>query len=962
MRDALSHRGPDDGGLWMLGEGEEKKILTTACHAEAMRRREGTEEEGRKEFLQKGAKDAKGSLGGELLEGRARRPAAPVGGEGEGDRMICRQNDYGEGNGVEEEEVLTTEDTEDTEGRKEGRELNSRFAQGNKGNEGEEAAHELREWARIGEGEGGFLQKGAKDAKGSLGGELLEGGAWRSDAPVGGEEEGDRMICRQKDNRKGNGVEEEEVLTTACHAEAMRRREGAEKEERKRVSQGHVEEVRQISGFRSQQSALQTHPPLSLGLAHARLSILDLSPAGHQPMSNEDGSVWIAYNGEFYNFQEYRAELEGRGHVFRSHTDTETIIHLYEEYGIEETLRRINGMFAFALWDGNKGELHLVRDRMGQKPLYFAMRSGDGLWVKGEGKENVSKTQLITHHSSPITQLIFGSEIKAILASGVDVDTSTDPQAVDEFWTYGYCMEGRTQYRGIRQLMPGTRMVVKAEEGAHEWHEWARMGEEFLQKGAKGAKDGLGQELGVKSDGEDGSDRLQMAKGLRSKVYGLKSENFRYYDIQFNAQAKARSTESYVDELEELLTDAIRLRLISDVPLGCFLSGGIDSSLMAALAKNNLGVALDTYTIAFNSSAHDESKFAKDVAKHLGLPNRVLVVDENLAKHFEEIATQYDEPFGDISSIPTWFLCKLARQYTTVAITGDGGDELFAGYDDYEEALRLAGFLQKDEKSAKKKKELPTNGHEWTRMFKKGKEILGVWYYRRMDPLLAHSLRGRRINDRLAKKLYTQEFLKTINRKGTVKSRAYRPAQKLPIRLPAGGPAQAGAHSGFATLRPDRSCNSWAAILDPLQTADLHTFMVDDVLAKVDRMSMAHALECRSPFMDHRVVEFASRLPAELRIGEDGRGKWILRELLARHVPRELFERPKQGFVPPWEDWAGGEVGRRMREEWMKMDDLMVKKEAAKWLFPEEGNNPVLSWNGYAYLKNRPTNHTNGHE
>jgi asparagine synthase (glutamine-hydrolysing) len=352
----------------------------------------------------------------------------------------------------------------------------------------------------------------------------------------------------------------------------------------------------------------------AVGLGHRRLSIIDLTSAGHQPLSNEDSTIWITFNGEFYNFQECRGELLQKGHAFKSRTDTETLVHLYEEKGIEETLRSVNGMFAFALWDSTKKTMFIARDRIGKKPLYYALL--------------------------PDGSLLFASEIKALLASGL-IDTSRiDLAALVQFWTYGYVIGERTIYEQIRRLLPGHYGI---------WH-----------------------------DGQ--------------------LTNTCYWDCPFGRDVMSnRSIDELADELESLLCDAIRMRLIADVPLGLFLSGGVDSSLIAALTAKVAGHDVESFTIAFGDRSFDESPFASAVSSHLGIRNSALKVDEDMIPYFGQIARQFDEPFGDSSAIPTYFVSKLAKERVTVAVTGDGGDELFAGYDSYAEGLRLWGDRQQRE-------------------------------------------------------------------------------------------------------------------------------------------------------------------------------------------------------------------------------------------------------------------------
>jgi asparagine synthase (glutamine-hydrolysing) len=564
--------------------------------------------------------------------------------------------------------------------------------------------------------------------------------------------------------------------------------------------------------------------PVHVGLAHRRLSIIDLSAAGAQPMSNEDGTIWITYNGEFYNFQEYRQELEQKGHVFRSQCDTETILHLYEEYGIEATLARMNGMFAFGMWDARKQRLILARDRLGKKPLYYA--------------------------HLPDGSLLFASEIKALLASGRIEPEAIDPVALDQFWTLGVPIGERTIYAGIRQLPAASYAVWQAGK------------------------------LTVRQ----------------------------YWDCPFREDADAsRSVTDWADELESLLSDAIRLRLIADVPLGLFLSGGIDSSLIAALTKKVLKRDVQAFTIQFDRAEFDESTHAQAVANHLSLENVTLPVNLDRRDEFERIVDHFDMPFGDASAIPTYYVSQAARDYVTVALTGDGGDELFAGYDWFKDALAIWGNRTQ---------------RRWFGRPMPARERLWLWRLRlrglRRGLSEMQSWTGRR----LRRQIFSDSFLGQVDPEARYADR-----------------------------------NEWydqardADALGRMQYVNVKVNLVDDILAKVDRMSMAHGLECRSPLLDYRVVELAARLPFAGKFGADGRGKHILREVLYRHVPAELFDRPKQGFCIPWEHWCAGDYGADLRQRWEQMNHPWFRPEAGALLFPPgQVGSAFRQWNAFAML------------
>ncbi len=560
------------------------------------------------------------------------------------------------------------------------------------------------------------------------------------------------------------------------------------------------------------------------GFGHRRLSIIDLSEAGHQPMSNEDGTVWITYNGEFYNFGDYRAELEGQGHVFRSRCDTETILHLYESHGMEETLRRINGMFAFGIYDSRKKQLVLARDRVGKKPLYYMVLPDGGV--------------------------MFASEIQALLESRL-VDTSRiDAAALVQYWTYGYVTGGSTVFQQIKQLLPGHYAI---------WR-----------------------------DGQ----------------FSLRE----YWDCPFgNEPVSDRSLDSFADELDALLRDAIRMRLVSDVPVGLFLSGGIDSSLIAALAARVAGGKTETYSIGFPQQAFNEAPHASAVAQHLHLANHQMTVTEDLSLYFERIARRFAGPFGDSSSIPTYFVCKMAREKVTVVLTGDAGDELFAGYGRYAHSLLLWG-------NVKQKRIF------WNQMSLGAKiRARRMWVMRGRERRLLFNMP---ISGAWARRILTERVWDEIG---------------------AGNPHADRERWGARCQGAD--------LLSQLQYMDVKTYLPDDILAKVDRMSMAHSLECRCPLLDYRIVEFAAKLPWRAKIDERGRQKVILRHLLSRYVPPSLTERPKMGFGVPWAHWCQGPLGDELRHKWLAQRNGFQRPDLAAALFPRDKiGSEFLQWCAYTSL------------
>lgn len=555
------------------------------------------------------------------------------------------------------------------------------------------------------------------------------------------------------------------------------------------------------------------------GLAHRRLSIIDLSISGRQPMSNEDGKIWISYNGEFYNYFEHRQKLLNR-HCFVSETDTETLLHLYEENGIEKTLDQINGMFAFAIWDFSQHKMYLARDRIGKKPIYYA-HLDDG-------------------------SLIFASELKALLASGLVNKECIDPVALAQFWIYGYATGERTIFSDVKRLLPGHFA---------EWH--------------------------------DG--KLSISE---------------YWDCPFGLDPFSnRSLDDMADELESLICDAIKLRLISDVPVGLFLSGGMDSSLLAALTAKRVGREVNSYTVGFADYDYDESRCAMAVADCLAIKNVKLQVGAVHGGFFSKIARHFDEPFGDCSSIPTYFVSMMAKDHVTVALTGDGGDELFAGYDLYERALFLWGnrIQQKH--------------------FKPGN--------------LSFS---QRISD-----FWFRYFLK--NNKLSVLEMVLNPRELRKILSPCA--FKAANEIGFLLDREkwyDRVSDS--DMLSQFQYVNFKTYLPDDVLVKVDRMSMANSLECRSPLLDYRVVEFAARLPYEAKIGKSGQRKQVIRHILARYLPESLVDRPKRGFSAPWATLSRTKYGQRLRLAWLNQsNEFQLSNSLPRSLFSGASlTNDTLQW------------------
>jgi asparagine synthase (glutamine-hydrolysing) len=535
------------------------------------------------------------------------------------------------------------------------------------------------------------------------------------------------------------------------------------------------------------------HVAPGIGLAHTRLAIIDLA-AGVQPMFNEDASVVVVYNGAIYNFRDLREELSARGHRFRSASDTEVIVHAWEEWG-EACVRRLHGMFAFALWDARQRTLFLARDRLGVKPLHYAIL--------------------------PDGQLLFASELKALLAHP-ELPRRIDPFAVEDYLAYGYVPDPKTIYQSARKLAPG------------QWLSW-RVGETAPR-----------QE--------------------------------RYWRLRFAARAGLDAPRAAA-ELLERLEEAVALRLVADVPLGAFLSGGIDSSAVVATMSRIAAAPVNTCSIGFDRSDHDETAFALQVAEACNTRHRVG------RTHVQDLAVTlrlplvYDEPFADASAIPTMQLCALAREAVTVALSGDGGDELFAGYRRhrwhlYEERVRAAlpAGLRR-----------PLFG------------ALGALY-----PKLDWAPRPLRLQATLAELALdpADAYARSVAlAPDAARRRLYSPALRSALQ----------GYAAAEVIRAHWRESGSEHPLDQVQYVDLMTYLPGDILTKVDRASMAHALEVRAPFLDHALVEWAATLPQHLRLNARG-SKYVLKQALRPYLPAAIVQRGKMGFSVPLAAWLRGSL------------------------------------------------------
>ncbi len=536
-------------------------------------------------------------------------------------------------------------------------------------------------------------------------------------------------------------------------------------------------------------------PGVALGFR--RLSIIDLS-TGHQPLANEDETVWIVFNGEIYNYRELRADLEARGHRFRTNTDTECIVHLYEDLG-SECVNRLRGMFAFAIWDDRNKRLMLARDRIGKKPLFYRLDRG---------------------------QLTFASELKSLLLVP-GAPRRLNPRAVDSYLCYQYVPHPDCILQDYHKLPPAH--VAVFENGLLSVRRYWRPP---YQRGSEA--------------------ELQVAP---------------------------TSPDAWRRELRRVLTEAVRLRMRSDVPLGAFLSGGIDSTIITGLMQELSDRPIHTFSIGFSVKEFDERLFAREAAKHLKTDHHELVVEPNAVEILPKLIWHYDEPFADSSAIPTMYLSQMTRQHVTVALSGDGGDELFAGYPRYQ-AVRLAAMFDRLPLSIKRLltaefwQRLPS-GTSKNSPLRRGKRFLAalgqapeVRYLRWVGIFEEHQRRA----------LYSPEFAASL------------------------GDHQAGDFLlGTYAECPDRD------FVTRTTCADVLSYLPCDILTKVDIASMAFSLECRSPFLDQQVVELAARMPIELKL-RGRQGKQILIDTFGDLLPKSIQHRPKMGFGVPLPNWFRGEL------------------------------------------------------
>lgn len=527
-------------------------------------------------------------------------------------------------------------------------------------------------------------------------------------------------------------------------------------------------------------------------LGMRRLSIIDLS-GGHQPISNEDHTVTIVFNGEIYNYRELQKTLQSRGHHFLTNSDTETIVHAYEEFGAS-CVDQLRGMFAFAIWDERKQSLFIARDRVGKKPLYYSVtRTGT---------------------------LVFGSELKSLLEHP-EVERTINPRSLDAYFSLGYVPDPISIFENVEKLPPGHHLTFN-------------------------------------------NGRLTVE---------------RYWDFSYDAKTNGHSVTDYLEELRALLDEAVKLRLVSDVPLGAFLSGGIDSSTVVGLMAGHMNQPVKTFSIGFNEDSYDELKYARMTAKKFGTDHHEFLVTPDICEVVDQLAWHFDEPFADSSAIPTYVVSRLAREHVKVVLTGDGGDELFAGYSRYVTERQRSKF---------------------DRVPRLVKENL-------MDPLsrgLPHGAWGRNYLHNVS--------LDPINRyldnvsvfTGLNKVELYTADFSDQLRN--------SSHLGAYFQELSRNVKTDAP-LDSLLYIDSKTYLPGDILTKVDRMSMAVSLEARVPLLDHKLIEFVTRIPASMKLAGT-QTKHLFKKAIADLVPAEILNRPKQGFGVPIQHWINQQLRERIRD------------------------------------------------
>ena len=549
-----------------------------------------------------------------------------------------------------------------------------------------------------------------------------------------------------------------------------------------------------------------------VGLAMRRLSIIDLA-GGQQPIANEDQTVWCVQNGEIYNFQELRADLISRGHTFRSSTDTEVIVHLYEEYG-NRFVQHLRGMYGLAVWDTRNRRFFLARDRLGIKPIYYG-------WFAG--------------------RFYFGSELKALLEMP-EVDRDINLSSLDYYLSFAHTPRTESIIAGIRKLEPGHLLTIEMRP--------------------------------------NGPPKVEVS---------------RYWQARF--EPTNASFDDCVEQIREVLQESVKIHCVADVPLGAFLSGGLDSSAVVATMAQQSTRPVKTFSIGFSEADFDESSYAREVARKFGTDHHELILEPNALDVIEDIAWHLDEPFGDSSSIPTYMVSKMAAQEVTVVLSGDGGDEIFAGYEKYfvEERQRrydgLRGLTGPLFSAVGNRLPLGTMGQRF---------------------LTHHAMSG------------AERYFDSVT--------MFRDREKRQLLYPE-------VYERMGTTAPWKREEQWLAEknwLSNIQQLDLQTYLPLDILTKVDRMSMAHSIETRVPLLDHRVVEIAASMRPQDSM-KDGVGKLMFKAAMRGVLPDSIIDRPKQGFAVPLSGWFRGQLNTMLR------DMLLSRRAKERGIFRPAGIEMLLN-------------------
>lgn len=583
-----------------------------------------------------------------------------------------------------------------------------------------------------------------------------------------------------------------------------------------------------------------------IGLGHRRLSIIDVA-GGHQPISNEDGTIWVLLNGEIYNYPALSQGLLARGHRFSTKSDTEAIVHLYEECG-EDCFSHLRGMFAVAIWDSKRHRLLLARDRVGKKPLYYA---------------------------ADRNHIVFGSELKAIMAADGSPRTM-DPLAVSDYFSLSYVPAPRTIYKGVRKLLPAHYLVASA-------------------------------------------------TGIREAPY---------WRLSF-ANLEDRGEEEWSEIVRERLAEATRIRLMSEVPLGAFLSGGVDSSAVVAMMSREMNRSVTTCSIAFPEQEYDESKFARQMATQFGTEHHEDTVEPRALEIIDKLVWHYDEPFADSSAIPTYYVSKMARQHVTVALGGDGGDENFAGYRRY--------LFDRRENQMRSLVPAPVRSAVFG--------PLGKWY-----PGLAWA-------PRVLRAKATFQSLSRSPLEGYFNSISiFRPDEKCSLFTPEFQRSLAD-YDSIDTFRKYYDEADTSDPLSRIQYVDIKTYLPDDILTKVDRASMAVSLELRAPILDHELMEMAASMPSDLKL-RGREGKYIFKKSLEPLLPANILYRRKQGFSVPLDRWFRNEIKDVAYAAIMKSDDGILNRDYLSkiWKQHQSGSfdRSAYLWSVFTFRKWQETFRTQG--